>query len=171
MPLPVAFKPISCLAHTLPRTKANTASRCASGMNKSANFFTSDWLKSLSPLALPAINLPQNASNKRSYTISPGATTMKWRVKRGLSNPSASAAFLLSNCQIKSACSTQVLPVPVAILKQYLGCACLGCDTSVSRVPTSSASGAACSYKSCKLLAPSTSCATMAFRIACFCPA
>jgi hypothetical protein len=45
-------------------------------------------------------------------------------VKRASSMPSSSAAVLLSNCQIISACSTQVLPVPVAIFKQYFGCAC-----------------------------------------------
>ena len=100
---------------------------------------------------------------------------MNWRVKRGSSIPSASAAFLLSSCQIISACNTQVLPVPVAIFRQYLGWPCLSADTSFKRVPVSSASGAAARYRSSSVQrsrpAPSTSCATMAFNMACFCPA
>ena len=140
MPLPVAFRPISDLLHTLPRTKPNTSSRYASGMNNPANCATSDVAKS----RIPSICLPQNASSKRSYTIKPGAMIKNWRVKRGSSMPSASAAVLLSNCQISKACSTQVLPVPVAIFRQYFGCACLACATSPIRLPASSATGAAC---------------------------
>jgi hypothetical protein len=92
---------------------------------------------------------------------------MNCRVKRASSRASAKAAFLLSNCHTSSACSTQVLPVPVAILRQYLGCACLPPDTSASREPVSSASGATRSYNSRSVLAPNTSCATMVFKIAC----
>ncbi len=88
---------------------------------------------------------------------------MKCRVKRGSSTPAANAAFLLSNCQINSACKTHVLPVPVAIFRQYLGWACLGADTSAKRVPVNRASGAVCSYRCCSDVAPSTSCATMVF--------
>ncbi len=57
---------------------------------------------------------------------------MKWRVKRGSSTLAADAAVFFSSCHTISACSTQVLPVPVAILKQYLGWLCLGSDTSAS---------------------------------------
>ena len=169
MPLPVALSPISVLLHTLPRTKPNTTSRCCSGINNSANCATSEVAKSRE-LFCPAINLPQNASNKRSYTIKPGATIKNCRVNRSSVIPSALAAVLFNNCQIIKACNTHVLPVPVAIFRQYFGCAFLSAANWLSKLSVSNNSGATWLYKSLRLCDCNTSCATIAFNMACFWP-
>ena len=117
MPLPVALRPISSLVQTLPRTKPNTCSRSA---------FRDEQLGEqrhvgAGEIPHPAFHLAAESIQQPVINDQARRDDEKLAGKARIILPSASAAVLLSNCQISSACITQVLPVPVAIFRQYFG--------------------------------------------------